>query len=206
MKIYEGNSIVIFPFDRRSYESMKRNKATNYDRWFLDQKVTQFNDHGLTPMTEDDMNNFFNAIDNGEIICSAIGEKKGEDEKTGNTIIHHVGNCTLQSINQVNRSCEFAIIIGEVSSWGKGCATKALAVMLHFAFNVLNMNRVWSGTTILNKGMLRVFVKLGFTQESVFRDGKFVNGKYIEIWQYSMLKKEFDKNEKIQEILKEFVI
>lgn len=206
MKIYENKNIKIMPFTREIYDSIfiiskklmsNTDIFTNYKNWFSDQKVTKYNDHGVTPKTRKEFDSFFDAIGNNQIICGAIID-------IHNNI--HIGNCTLQNINWINQSCEFSIIIGESDYWGLGIATKALCVMLYHGFNNLNMNRIWSGTTELNKGMLKVFEKLNFYHESIFREAKYSNGDYVDIHQYAMLRREFKTNENIKLILSEFII
>lgn len=205
MKCYFGEKISIVPFTKGFYSALNKNNSTSYFKWFSDQKVTKYNDHGLVPMLSSDFESFFNAIENREIICAAIIYVDQDIDGNVDKRIH-IGNCSLQGINQINRSCEFSIIIGESDFWNKGYATRAMSVMLYHAFNHLNMHRVWSGTTEPNKGMQKIFEKLGFIKESIFREAKFLGGKYVDIYQYSMLKQEFDDNEKVKEILKEFVV
>ena len=200
MKVYENRELRILPFTGENFFK-QYDVTTNYYCWFSNQLVTRYNDHGLTPMTDSDFKSFFAAIENKDVICGAIVDKKKNI---------HVGNVSLQSFNQINRSCELAIIIGEPSFWGKGIATRACAVMIYHAFNFLNIHRVWSGTGANNIGMQKVFNKLGFEQESVFRQAKFSNGKHVDILQYSLIRRDYDylidTDTLLSKIVNEFII
>lgn len=54
-----------------------------------------------------------------------------------------VGLDGLHHIDHKNRHAEFGIMIGEPEEWGKGYGTEATRLMLKYAFETLNLNRVW---------------------------------------------------------------
>ena len=88
---------------------------SNYNSWFYDQEVTKYNSHGLFPQTKQDTENFFNNLGNNNLHLALIDTYDSR----------HIGNLSLQNINFINRSAEFAIIIGEPSYWGKGISLTA---------------------------------------------------------------------------------
>lgn len=155
---------------------------TRYFEWWTNPKVTEFNSHGLFPKNKDGFESFFNAIDKGEYFVLAIIEKK--------TLIH-VGNISLQSFNWINRSAEYAIVIGEPYYHGKGFAAETTKKLFHHGFNKLNLHRIWTGTSSANVGMQKVALKLGMTYEGTFREGMFQNGKYEDIFSYGILQREW---------------
>jgi adenylosuccinate lyase len=53
----------------------------------------------------------------------------------------HIGMCGLQRIDLINRSTEFAIIIGETSKWNLGYGTEAVKKLFEHGFNRLGLNR-----------------------------------------------------------------
>ena len=190
---YENDKYGLIPFVEWMTDE------SNYQSWFNDREVTKYNSHGLFPYTKEKMKNFLNSINNGNNVTMAIYEKQSKD------IFHsdkHIGNVSLQSINWVNRSAELAIIIGEKSTRGKGIGTQACAIMLYHAFYKLGLNRVWSGTSEHNESMNKVFDKLYFTQEGIFKKGMWNNGMFVDINCYRILKSEFDTAPIISQILK----
>ena len=187
--IYEGKGITLAPFSKRMYESMLKSKCSNYKTWFMNSEVTKYNSHGLCQASDSEFDSFFDSIDKKEIIVFAMMMHRGEREQP-----LHIGNASLQRIDWVNRSCEFAIIIGETEAWGKGHGSTALEHCLHHAFMVMNMNRVWSGTNAQNLAMNKIFKGMGFNLEGVFRSAQFLSGSYSNINEWAILRDEYDEH------------
>ena len=168
--------------------------GSNYLNWFNDPDVTRVTTHGTFAMTKQGVMDFISSITKKEAIVFGIywlfADTDGETGKKINRCIH-VGNASLQSINWINKTAEFAIIIGETDQWGKGIASIALWKLLHHAFNKCGLHRVWSGTSSHNPGMQRVFEKLGFKKEGVFREAKLQDGKFVDIYEYAILEQEY---------------
>jgi len=184
--MYEKNGIKLVFFNKDMIWDHKKEGMANYFTWFQDQEVTKYNSHGLLPEKNKDYNAFFDEIENSDsLIVFAI-----IDIKT-NT---HIGNISLQSIDWINRSAEFAIVIGEKDFWGKGVASSAAEILFYHAFSKLNLNRIWSGTAATNLGMLGVFRKLNMCMEGVFREAVYLRGKYEDVHEYGILRKEYYEN------------
>jgi RimJ/RimL family protein N-acetyltransferase len=160
---------------------------TNYFDWWNDQEVTAHNSHGLFPMNKEEYYHIKKDSEEGKILCFAIvvPSNDGVHDKL------HIGNLSLQRIDWVNRSAEFAAVIGERDYWGKGYCTSAARLLFHHGFNVMNLHRIWSGTSETNKGMLKVFENLNMTQEGVFRDATYLQGKYHNVVECGVLVNEW---------------
>lgn len=98
-----------------------------------------------------------------------------------------VGNCSLQSFNWINRSAEMAIVIGDRSVWGKGVASWAWEQMIYHGFMVLGLHRLWSGTSVENVGMIRVFEKCEMLREGTFCEAKWSRGRFIDVVEYAII-------------------
>jgi RimJ/RimL family protein N-acetyltransferase len=180
---YENDKYGLIPFTEWMAEE------SNYQSWFHDREVTKYNSHGLFPYTKTKMDSYLAAINNETNVTMAIYEKQPKD------VFHndkHIGNVSLQSINWINRSAELAIIIGNKESQGKGIGTQACAIMLYHAFFKLGLNRVWSGTSSHNESMNKIFDKLYFKKEGVFKYAMWNNGMFVDINCYAILKSEFE--------------
>ena len=105
----------------------------------------------------------------------------------------HIGNISLHSIDWINRSAELSVIIGETDYWKKGITTEAGKIVLWHGFEKLNMNRIWLGTSGNNIGMNRVAKKIGMIQEGNLRQGIFLNGKFKDVINYSILREEWNE-------------
>jgi len=72
----------------------------------------------------------------------------------------YVGNIYLTDIEK--SKAQYHIFIGDKEYWGKGIASLASKKILHYAFNVLNLNLVYLDVHRLNGKALALYEKLGF--------------------------------------------
>ncbi len=151
----------------------------NYSRWLNDSEITLYNSHGRFPVTTEKLIEFVRgaAKSNTSLVMAVV------DNETDT----HIGNISLQSINWIDRSAEIAFILGEKDFWGKGVMQEAGKIMIEHGFNVLNLHRIYCGTSAENLGMQKLANKLGFTQEGVRKEALFKNGKYIDIIEFGKL-------------------
>ncbi len=90
----------------------------------------------------------------------------------------HIGGAQLKALDWKNRSVEFGMFIGEKSHWGKGYGTEITRLLVGYAFQRLNLHRVWLRVDPENIGAIRCYQKAGFQQEGVFHDEVFRGGRY----------------------------
>ena len=76
--------------------------------------------------------------------------------------------------------------------WNKGYATEAVKLMLKFAFEYLNLNKVWARVMELNKASQRVLEKNGFKLVGRFRKHEYIPEiGYVNVLLYDILKEEY---------------
>ena len=182
--MYETDRLILEPF-------CEKHMTETYRNWFHDPKVTYWNSHGLFPYTTAQMKSFLADIGSGNRIVLAVLAKLPDLHGRSNNI--HIGNVSLQSINWINRSAEYAVVIGNKSYWNKGYAAEASQLLFEHGFRKLGLNRIWSGTAITNVGMIKVFKKLWMTQEGRFRQAMFLHGNFIDSVCYGVLAEEFEE-------------
>ena len=141
---------------------------SDYKFWFNRPEVVSKNSHGLFPYSPDTDIKETLQYDESRIIWSIL--VKGPK---------HIGNVSLQRIDLINRSAEIAIVIGEPDYYGKGVATFAVKEICEHGFKKLGLNRIWSGTAATNIGMQKVFEKLGFKKEGIFKEAMFLLKKSL---------------------------
>ena len=153
----------------------------NYKKWLNDQEIVQFNSHGRFPMTTEKLIAYINSTSSSTntIVLAII------DTNTNS----HIGNISLQSINWIDRNAEIAFLLGEKSFWGKGIMNEAGSILLDHAFNVLNLHRVYCGTSEENIGMQKLAEKLGMVKEGKRKEAIFKNGNYYDIIEFGIVKK-----------------
>jgi RimJ/RimL family protein N-acetyltransferase len=105
----------------------------------------------------------------------------------------YLGGIGLHKINWENRNAEVGIVIGKKEYWGKGYGTDAMLALLDFAFNHMNLHRVYLQVYDFNVRGIRSYEKCGFKKEGALRDDRFSRGKYHDTVIMGILKEEFEK-------------
>jgi len=103
----------------------------------------------------------------------------------------HIGNIALQNISYIDRSCDISFLLGESKCRGQGIMFRAANLLIGHAFRNLNMRRVSCGTLHNNVAMVSLAEKLGMVQEGVRRQSIFKDGKYLDVYEYGILKSEW---------------
>lgn len=104
-----------------------------------------------------------------------------------------LGLVSLVSVDHMNQSAEFHIMIGNKENQGKGLGTFAVMQMLHHAFDNLNLQRVELTVLEDNERARHLYEKVGFVQEGVKRSARYKKGKFVNMMIYSVLKAEFNR-------------
>lgn len=91
-----------------------------------------------------------------------------------------IGTCRISEIDQTNSTCNLGIMIGDKDFWGKGIATEVFFHLAFYAFESLEIRKVEANYMSMNKGMEKVFSKLGFKIEGILRKKHFFEGQYID--------------------------
>ena len=154
-----------------------------YSRWFEDQSVTKFNSHGKFAYGPQYYRSFVaSLVDERKLVWAICHDYDG-----------HIGNISLQSISLINRNAEFAILIGDKNHWGQGVAYLAMLQILKHGFEKLNLARVYCGTSHTNIGMQKLAEKVGMRLEGRRREHLYLEGSWVDMLEYGILKNEFTK-------------
>ena len=76
-------------------------------------------------------------------------------------------------------------------SWGKGYMPEAIAALLRYTFESLNLNRVEARVIPANQSSARVLLKCGFRLEGVLRENLFSRGAYHDVEIYATLARDW---------------
>src|SRR5690606_16392073 len=106
-----------------------------------------------------------------------------------------LGHAGFYKIDHRVRSAEFGILIGEKSQWGKGYGRSIVGFCRHYAFDMLNLNRI--ALTVLegNSVALRLYERLGFREEGRLRQAQYKGGRYLDVIVMSLLRSEWERGE-----------
>lgn len=91
----------------------------------------------------------------------------------------YLGNVWLWSVHSVHRSAELRILMSPQAK-GKGYGTEACRGLLRFAFQDLNLHKVYLYVLKHNTAAVRAFEKAGFVSEGILKDEFFVAGEYAD--------------------------
>ena len=151
--------------------------------WANDSKVTYYMYMGLKPNSIELMEEEYNQlVHSDKDVVFAIVDKKTDT---------HIGNVGLYAINWVARSAEYRIIIGEKKYYGKGYGTEAAKLVIIYAFDKLNLNKVSLGVNAENKAAIKSYKNAGFIEDGRLRQEIYRNGRYYDAITMSILKEEF---------------
>jgi hypothetical protein len=103
-----------------------------------------------------------------------------------------IGACGLCYIDWVNRSADFSIYIGAEGLYiDDKYAHDAGDLMIRYAFDELNLHRLWAEIYNFDQIKMQYFSKLGFLLEGKFRDTHWAEGKWHDSLFYSLLSTDF---------------
>jgi RimJ/RimL family protein N-acetyltransferase len=102
-----------------------------------------------------------------------------------------IGIFVIAGIRPHHRVAILGVSIGEPDYWGGGYGTDALLLMVDYAFNWLDMRKVWLMTMNYNARVVRQMEKVGFALEGRRREGTLVDGIWYDELVYGLLREEW---------------
>jgi len=172
--------------ERIYLRGLERSDVTgNYGNWFNDPEVCRYNAHHRFPYGQEELMEYVDGQSGArDRLVLAIIERIDDS---------HVGNISLQSIDSVERSAEFAIVIGEKSAWGKGYSKEAARLIIEHGFGMLNLHRIYCGTSSENVPMQKLALAMGFSPEGRRREALYKDSRYWDIIEYGLLQAEWQR-------------
>ena len=180
MKLYHpfiiGKKIYLRGVERKDFEGP-------YFQWANDAEVTTYMFTGLRPNTlELLLEDYDRMVKSTQDIVLIVADKKN------NAVI---GTAGVFSINWVSRAAELRILIGEKNYWGKGLGTEVMQLLSRYAFEKLNLNKVWLGVNASHVSGIKAYEKAGFKHEGTLRQEIYRNGRYYDARRMSILREEY---------------
>lgn len=148
-----------------------------------DPEVKRFLAPGIPyPLTREDEEKFFANNSGLKDTCSfAIETLDGR----------YIGGCGVHQVDWKNSVCEVGIFIGDRTLWGQGYGTDAFGVLVRFAFEQMNLNKVRLRVYDFNERGIKSYRKLGFTEEGRLRRELYRDGAYHDIVVMGLLREEW---------------
>jgi len=154
-----------------------------YLAWLNDHEVTRFLEAGHTPSTRESLRRYVESAANApDTVMLAIVDKASDA---------HVGNIKLARIHPLHRRADMGIMIGDKRVRGRGYGREALELILDYAFERLNLNKVYLGVDAENTGAVTMYERVGFVLEGTQRQHLFRDGAFRDSHVMSILRDEF---------------
>jgi RimJ/RimL family protein N-acetyltransferase len=156
--------------------------AGPYVEWMNDYEVTRFLETGMFPVTTAALQRYLEATAAPTSVLLAIVEKSSG---------RHVGNIKLGPVHALHRRADLGIMLGDKRSWGRGYGREAVDLLLAYAFDRLNLNKVTLGLYADHEAALRLYEGAGFKIEGTQRQQLFRDGAYRDRHVMGILREEY---------------
>jgi diamine N-acetyltransferase len=102
-----------------------------------------------------------------------------------------IGMVGLEHIEYRNQAAELAGLVIDPAERGRGWGTKAVGTLIRYAFDDLNLNRLYARLYGSNRAGQRVAEKAGLQSEGVARDGVYHDWAYQDVIYMAILREEW---------------
>jgi len=96
----------------------------------------------------------------------------------------------IHYIHTKNRCGEISVIVNPKFS-GKRYGTYILKHLMHTAFDILNLHKIFLHTAEFNKKMISMIDRMKLIREATYRKELYWEGSYHDIFRYGMLVEEY---------------
>lgn len=100
------------------------------------------------------------------------------------------GSIRVKDIDHADRKAKIGYFLGKEFE-GRGIMTASVRMVLDHCFNVLQLNRIELHSAATNDASQAVARRLGFTREGVLRQDEWLNGAFVDVVVYGLLRGEF---------------
>ena len=161
----------------------REDMTDRYFQWLNDGEVTRYMVNGAVPNSSENIEAYYERMSRSpNDVLFAIVDRATET---------HIGNTGIHDIDWIRRLGGFGILVGEKEYWGKGYGTEITRLIVGFAFDRLNLNKVWLGVHADHGGAVRAYEKAGFRVEGRLRQEMCRHGVYEDRFIMGILREEY---------------
>lgn len=171
-----SNRVVIRPVEKSDMPLLYK--------WINDPKVTQFLG-ARYPMTEHDEEKWYEDLSKRKEHNVVFAIVDRENDKP-------IGSMGVHNIDYVNGTATTGALIGEKEYWGKGFGGEAKMLVLNYAFNKLNLYKIYSDVIAYNERSVKYSLKCGYEVEAVFKNHFLRFGRRWDEVILSIYREQFD--------------
>ncbi len=107
-----------------------------------------------------------------------------------------VGAIELRKVSPEHRSAEVGILVGDRGYWGQGYGTDAMRALCRFAFEEMDLHRIYLDVLEFNTRAIRAYERVGFVVEGRQRQDAYLGGHYYDSLAMGLLREEFEAAER----------
>ena len=101
----------------------------------------------------------------------------------------HIGNICMSGLESFHCRAEISYVIGDISYWGKGIASKAVKLIIEVAKEKYSLHKLFAGVCSKNIGSQNVLTNAGFILEGIRKDHLFYNNQWHDQYDYGLILK-----------------
>lgn len=169
-----------------SLRAIEKSDSENYYKWINDDETNQW--RGLyLPSSKKAASKWIKdkRKEHAEELSLSIETIKGE----------HIGFIGLQGISNRSQRAEIWIYIGSKKHWSKGFGKDSIKTLCAYAFNQMNLHRIWLECNPEYKNVVKCYKDIGFEMEGKLREAYYRHGKFRDTCIMGLLKSDFIKLE-----------
>jgi len=102
-----------------------------------------------------------------------------------------VGQTAFFRIDYISRAAVFYLAILDPNCWSQGLGTETTQMMMQYAFNTLNLNRIQLHVCQETTAAIKIYQRVGFKKEGVLRQAMYRNGRYYDFWVMGLLRSDW---------------
>ena len=103
----------------------------------------------------------------------------------------YIGQVDLRTTDDPSHQASLAIVIPRREDRGQGYGREALTLLLDFAFDRLNLHKVWLEVFAANAPAIALYESLGFSRDGVLREDVYRDGRYLDMYLMAVLAREW---------------
>lgn len=161
----EGKAISLRPLEDRHLEKTRA--------WVNDPGLMRLLNRAL-PVSADQHEQWFADIQK-RTDCRYFAIEANDDHT-------HIGNVWLWNIDPRHRRAEIRIVLGDAAHTGRGMGTEATLLLCDYAFERMNLHKIYAYVLAINPRALRSFEKAGFILEGTLRQDRWVDDAYTDVY------------------------
>jgi diamine N-acetyltransferase len=163
---------------------LESDDGPNFARWSREAEIGGRFDSGF-PVGEESGRRLVEAVARDEHQVGMAVARRADDKL--------VATLRLHSLQPQRRSGAYRLALDPEARGAERIAVEATRLVLAYAFETLNLNRLWLHEFATNQAARERWAKRGFVEEGILRQEAWREGRYEDVVVMSILREEWDR-------------